>query len=120
LGKDRLTGGAGNDVFVYTGTTQSPAGANRDVITDFQRGFDKIDLSAIDAIPLLFVFGFDPNFPFTWKGLNGVINSVGQLRYIKSGVNLILQGNTDSNFGDFEFEIQLNALASLSSTDIIL
>jgi hypothetical protein len=120
LGNDILTGGAGNDVFVYTSTLDSPSGANRDVITDFQRGFDRIDLSLIDSNPFNAVFGINPNDAFIWQGLNGVINGVGQVRYIQSGANLVLQANTDFNFGNYELEIQLNALSSLSSADVIL
>ena len=52
LGKDMLTGGFGPDSFVYALASDSPPGVvNRDVITDFATGFDKIDLSAIDADP---------------------------------------------------------------------
>ncbi len=48
-GRDLLTGGAGTDVFVFTELADSLPGAARDVITDFERGVDRIDLSAIDA-----------------------------------------------------------------------
>jgi Ca2+-binding RTX toxin-like protein len=41
-GNDVLTGGAGNDHFVFAKEPWSP-----DVITDFQVGHDKLDLSAI-------------------------------------------------------------------------
>ena len=43
-GHDTLSGGAGNDTFVFT-TTSDSTSANPDIITDFQRGSDKIDLS---------------------------------------------------------------------------
>jgi Calx-beta domain/Peptidase M10 serralysin C terminal len=45
---DTLYGGSGNDVFAYTATTESTIAA-RDSIEDFRVGFDKINLSAIDA-----------------------------------------------------------------------
>jgi Ca2+-binding RTX toxin-like protein len=49
-GTDNLSGGAGADVFQYTGTGQSSAlPLLRDIITDFEVGADRIDLSAIDA-----------------------------------------------------------------------
>jgi Ca2+-binding RTX toxin-like protein len=48
LGADVLTGGAGNDRFVYTALADSTAAA-ADLVTDFEDGKDKLDLSAIDA-----------------------------------------------------------------------
>lgn len=48
-GTDRMTGGDGADVFLFIATTDSLPGALRDVITDFERGVDTIDLSMIDA-----------------------------------------------------------------------
>lgn len=47
-GVDMLTGGAGADLFVFRSIGDSPLGA-ADLITDFRRGTDRIDLSAIDA-----------------------------------------------------------------------
>lgn len=121
LGRDTLTGGTGNDWFVYRDTRESQAGANRDVIKDFLRGSDKIDLRSIDANPFNSKPpGFNPNDAFTWKGLNGKINGIGQVRYILSGGNAILQVNTDRNFDNFEMEIQLNSVTYLSSADLAL
>ena len=48
-GADTLTGGAGADLFQFLTNQDSGLGLNRDVITDFQQGSDKIDLSALDA-----------------------------------------------------------------------
>ncbi len=39
-GSDALTGGAGNDIFVFAAAD----GAGRDVISDFQSGIDSVDL----------------------------------------------------------------------------
>lgn len=47
-GVDMLTGGVGADLFVFRSIGDSPLGA-ADLITDFRRGTDRIDLSAIDA-----------------------------------------------------------------------
>ena len=115
LGIDILTGGAGNDAFIYTSIADSPSGFNRDVITDFELSFDRIDLSAIDANP--FLLG---NNAFTWTGFNGLINAAGQARFIQSGTNIVLQANTDANFGTFELEVQLNGLSTFASTNVIL
>ena len=49
LGQDILTGGAGADTFTFQITSDSPAG-QADVITDFERGQDMIDLRGIRGI----------------------------------------------------------------------
>lgn len=122
-GKNVLTGGLGNDLFDFNSTSQSPAGANRDIITDF-RGLgaslgDQIDLRDIDANAIL-----PFNQSFTYIGSSGFSNFLGiytpgQLRY--SGG--ILQGNTDFD-GAAEIEIQLTGAPSLTvggaGTDILL
>lgn len=46
-GKDTLTGGAGTDVFVFSPGDSKAGGGVRDVITDFQTGIDKLDISAL-------------------------------------------------------------------------
>lgn len=46
LGADHLTGGGGADVFVFHSAADS-GGAARDVITDFVRGVDLIDVTAL-------------------------------------------------------------------------
>jgi Ca2+-binding RTX toxin-like protein len=49
-GADVMSGGAGKDVFVYRSVAESSASStNRDRITDFRHGEDKIDLAFIDA-----------------------------------------------------------------------
>jgi Ca2+-binding RTX toxin-like protein len=116
LGSDTLTGGLGNDIFRYTSAAESAAGvANRDTITDFQLGLDKLDLSAIDANPFL---SMDQAFRFL--GSSATFTTSGQLRYQVSGANLFLYGNIDSNLATSELEIQLTGLASLSASNIIL
>lgn len=48
IGADVLTGGGGADRFVYINLSDSTVAAS-DLITDFTRGVDRIDLSAFDA-----------------------------------------------------------------------
>jgi Ca2+-binding RTX toxin-like protein len=115
-GSDSLTGGFGRDVFLYTSVTESAAGvASRDTITDFQLGFDKLDLGAIDANSL---FALDQAFRFL--GNSAKFTSAGQLRYQVTGGNLFLFGNIDANFATSEFELQLSGLANITASDIIL
>jgi len=116
LGSDTLAGGLGNDVFRYTSAAESAAGvSNRDTITDFQLGLDKLDLSAIDANPFM---RLDQAFGFL--GSSATFTNVGQLRFQVSGGNLFLYGNMDANMSTSELEIQLNGLASISAANIIL
>ena len=50
VGRDTLWGGTGADIFEYLELADSgTAGADRDVIRDFEQGVDLIDLSAIGA-----------------------------------------------------------------------
>jgi Ca2+-binding RTX toxin-like protein len=116
LGNDILVGGSGSDIFKYFSATESTAGAlNRDMITDFQLGIDKLDLSAINVNPCAI---FDQ--AFTFIGNCGAFTSIGQLRYQVTGGNLFLYGNVDANFATSEFELQLSGLASIAAANIIL
>lgn len=46
LGADKLTGGTGNDRFVFTSSADTYAGSS-DLITDFVWGEDKLDVAAL-------------------------------------------------------------------------
>ena len=48
-GKDTMTGGAGRDTWDFNDVADSPAGATRDLVTDFVPGQDVIDLAGVDA-----------------------------------------------------------------------
>ncbi len=117
-----MTGGAGNDRFVYNSVFESGVGVgNRDIIQGFDFGTattgDKIDLSAIDANWAVFgnqPFQFIGTNPFTAPGQVGVFNQAG---------NTIIQLNTDFDLFA-ESQIQVNDgvhTASLwSAIDFIL
>ena len=122
LGSDTLTGGLGIDTFKYNTLADSAFGAlNRDTITDFLLGTDRLDLSAIDAN--LSIAG---DQAFTFIGLlggaigNPIFSNIGQLGYQVSGGNLFLYGNVDANFATSEFELQLSGLTSITAANIIL
>ena len=107
-GRDTMTGGAGADVFVLRTTAESGAGnTQRDSITDFQSGLDKIDLSAIDANTVQ--TGFQG---FVW--VTGNFNAPGQLRFF----NGQLQGNVNANTG-VDFAISIGGGRTVTQADII-
>ena len=112
-GADRLSGGTGNDTFVFSALSDTGIdSATRDVISDFVRGQDKIDLSALDANT-----GTANNdaFSSTLIGSTASFTAAGQLK-LASGV---LYGNTDADAAA-EFSIALTGVTTLSSSDFIL
>ena len=109
-GKDTLRGGAGNNVFDFNLITESPAGVNKDVITDFVTGSDKIDLAGIDAV----TGGSDNAFSFINTG--AFTSVAGQLRFHVAANTL--QGDIDGN-GVADLEIQLIGVASVAGGDFI-
>ena len=110
-GKDTLTGGAGNDIFKFISLMDLGLGnKDRDVITDFFSGQDKIDLSAIDAnINLL----GDQALTL----ISTRFNAPGQISY-NAGI-ISINTNNDSAA---EYEIQLTGVipTSLAVSDFML
>ena len=116
LGSDVLTGGLGNDRFVFEKTLDSRTGGAFDRILDFTSGQDQIDLSVIDANTKV-----SGNNAFTLLSENAAFTRVaGQLR-----VDTTLAGVTKV-FGDIngdgvaDFEIQLTDTHHLTASDFIL
>jgi Ca2+-binding RTX toxin-like protein len=110
-GKDVMTGGAGNDIFDFNALSELGLGSTlRDVITDFTRGQDKIDLSTIDTNASL---TGDQAFTF----VTAFTTTAGQVRYSGGIVYL----NTDNDTAaEFEIELTGTIPASLSASDFIL
>jgi len=102
-GADMLTGGAGVDTFVFAPGDTSAVYAQRDVITDFQIGVDKIDLSKIDANTL--VAGQDI---FHFNGYAGFDGTAGALRltYNNAGVTMIEGDTNGDKVADFGIGLQ--------------
>jgi FG-GAP-like repeat/Peptidase M10 serralysin C terminal/Calx-beta domain/FG-GAP repeat len=143
-GNDRITGGpgadvmrgdAGRDVFVFHSILDSAphqsgliggrfslsqGAAQRDTITDFAHGQDKIDLSAIDANSKL-----AGNQPFAFVGLGNFTHHAGQLverlydRPGAAGDRTVIYGDVN---GDAlaDFQIQLVGLKHLVAGDFVL
>ncbi|URK85930.1 M10 family metallopeptidase C-terminal domain-containing protein (plasmid) [Rhizobium sp. RCAM05350] len=135
-GVDTLTGGAGADAFVFRLIDDSAKGISgyvnnaslgsqsgqdkRDIITDFTRGSDKIDLSAMDANTKL-----PADQAFSWLGLGDFGMKAGQLiqrQYNEPGTvkdKTIVYGDVDGD-GRADFQIEIAGLLALRADDFIL
>ncbi|BDB28967.1 VCBS domain-containing protein (plasmid) [Cupriavidus sp. P-10] len=101
-GGDLLSGGAGRDVFIYNAVLDSSTGG-MDVITDFQRGTDRLDLR-----PVLGQTGFE------WGGRTPTAHGAW---FGQSGGNTYVYVDVDGNPATAEMVIQLNGLHELAKTD---
>jgi len=111
-GTDHLSGDAGHDIFDFNGLFELGQGSGvRDVISNFVRGEDRIDLSTIDA-NLLVLNDQAFHFVSTYSA-----NASGQVKYS----NGVIQISTDAD-SQVEYEIGLIGVAPtlLSATDFIL
>jgi Ca2+-binding RTX toxin-like protein len=115
LGSDRFTGGDGADRFLYASSSDSAVGSNRESITDFTVGQDKIDLSKMDADDAQV-----GNQTFTFlTAVEAAFTARGQLRYRYGGPALTLvEGNVT---GDLlpDFQIALFRRLALSAADFV-
>jgi len=114
LGPDRLYGGSKADVFDFNSKLETGlSGSKRDKIMDFHRGSDLIDLSDIDAR------SGSGNQAFNWIGAQGFHGVKGELHYLKSGGNVIVEGDINGD-GAADFAIQVNNLSKLAASDFHL
>jgi len=112
IGKDSLIGGAGKDIFDFNLLSEMGTSSSTwDVISDFVRGADKIDLLTLDANTATAA-----NDAFTTIiASTAAFNGAGQLK-LSGGV---LYGNTDAD-ATAEFAIQLSGVSALSTADFVL
>lgn len=109
-GRDVISGGADSDVFVFRTRPDAGIGQGRDVITDFQQGLDRIDLSVLDGD--LTRAG---NQGFDFIGGGRFSATAGELNYRSNVLSADVNGDARV---DFQIEIE-NGVA-LSAADFIL
>lgn len=113
VGADLLYGGLDADTFEFRRTIESTT-TQRDQISGFENNIDLIDLSRIDAVQ-----GVPGNQSFSYIGAAAFSNLAGELRFYLSGPHGRLAGDTNGD-GIADFEVQLNAIATLSADSLIL
>lgn len=108
LGRDTFTLGAGFDRILFKSASESSR-LDPDLVTDFVRGEDKLDLSAIDASALS-----SGNQAFVFKG-SAFTGVAGQVIF-KNGVL-----SADTN-GDklADFAVALSGITTLTAGDLVL
>jgi Ca2+-binding RTX toxin-like protein len=77
LGRDSMRGHSGADRVDFNSVKESVVGAKRDVVNDFQKKIDKIDLSTIDAD----TDGTAGHQALKWIGSKAFSGVDGQLRF---------------------------------------
>lgn len=113
-GVDLLTGGDGADTFVYASIWESTSGTlYHDRITDFTSGSDLINLSAIDANPVL-----AGNQAFSFIGSDPFGGNAGELRF-DATTGLVLADVNGDGITDLEIYLP-NVHGTLLATDFVL
>jgi Ca2+-binding RTX toxin-like protein len=113
-GADDLTGGAGSDRFRFAKVTDSPAGGTLDAILDFQKGYDRIDLSAMDANATIAgnqTFGFAQAQPF--------FHGPGDLWLQVTGADTYVHADVNGD-GAKDFSLFVQGVTGLTASDFIL
>ncbi|WP_050531880.1 calcium-binding protein [Pseudaestuariivita atlantica] len=118
LGADIMTGGSDagrRDRYIYFNASESGVGTgNRDVITDYVAGEDRIELSRIDAD---LTQGFKQRFDFI--GDAAFSGTGGELRFEQQGGITLVQADRDGD-GMADFEIELTGTHTLTTDDFLI
>ena len=112
-GKEGLTGGAGNDLFKFNATSDSTTFAF-DVIQDFVKGADKIDLSAIDANSL-----WAGNQAFTFNASKPFFTSPGDL-WVEQGRGFSSVCVDINGDGNADMRIDVTGTMTLTASDFFV
>jgi Ca2+-binding RTX toxin-like protein len=110
LGRDLLAGGSDADTFVYRAAAESPRGALRDVVQDFQHGVDHINLVALDANLAL-----AGDQAFTFVGARAFSGVAGELSYRAGLASADMNGDRIA-----DLEIMIANHAVLTQEDFVL
>ncbi len=113
-GADVLEGGAGADVFVFAHRREAGTPDAPDIISDFERGTDLVDLRGVDAdaiLPERQAFAGAPVSEFT-----GV---AGQLRISADAGGVTVSGDADGD-GIADFAIRVEQVTTLAAGDFLL
>lgn len=114
-GKDEMSGGEGADTFVFADPSESgPSKRARDVITDFRKGNDRIDLSAIDANPAT-----PTDDEFRFLGQDSFTGHAGEIRYSKGSLRSMISIDIDGD-RTADMRIELSGTHKLDHWDFIL
>ena len=112
-GRDSLSGGLGNDLFDFNALSEmGTTSTTRDIITDFVRGQDRIDLAGLDANTATTT---NEAFSATFLAASATFTAAGQLKFAGG----VLYGNADSD-AEAEFALQLTGISTLAATDLTL
>src|SRR4029079_10693213 len=110
-GADQLMGGAGNDIFVYSTVADSPfspTARSYDVITNFQPGIDKIDLTPLNS----------PNqAQLVWDGAKAIGTTTGDpfgVWYTSDGSGGVFVFADQDGDGKADLQIDLAGVTTLS------
>ena len=121
-GKDSLEGGDGNNTFVFNAVSETGNSSSTcDLITDFLHGYDKINLTAIDASTIL-----SGNNAFVFRGTSPFGTSSSGEIYYKQFNNAgtandytLVYIDNDSDAAS-EAIIKLTGLITLTASDFYL
>jgi len=105
-----MTGGLGHDRFRFDRKSDSPT-LTKDVVKDFHRGEDKIDLSLIDADQ----DGTIGNQKFIWIGAREFTGRDGELRFAGGYVSGDVNGD-----GTADFSIRVAGPSLMTASDFVL
>ena len=108
-----LTGGSGSDLFAFRPDAGTLPLNSSYSITDFARGLDRIDLSAIDADVTR-----ASNTAFRFTGAHAFSGHAGELHLVQANGSTQLEGDTNGD-GYADFSIGLNGVA-VGAHDIVL